>query len=59
MKEKISNATEQAAGKLKEGVGRANDDPDLEAEGRGDHASGKVKQAGENIKDAAKDVFGR
>jgi uncharacterized protein YjbJ (UPF0337 family) len=59
LKDKISNATEDATGKVKETVGRANGDRDLEAEGRGDQASSNVKKAGENIKDAAKDVIGR
>ena len=46
-------------GKAKEGAGRATDDPELEAEGRTDQASGSVKQAGEKVKDAAKSVFGK
>ncbi|PSK65500.1 hypothetical protein B0E53_02557 [Micromonospora sp. MH33] len=52
--DKISNASEEAAGKLKEGTGRATHDERLEAEGRGDQASANVKQAGEKIKDALK-----
>ncbi|MFI6821587.1 CsbD family protein [Micromonospora sp. NPDC050187] len=49
--DKINNASEQATGKVKEGVGRATDDERLEAEGRQDQASGHLKQAGEKIKD--------
>ncbi|GIJ10596.1 CsbD family protein [Micromonospora andamanensis] len=52
--DKISNASEEATGKLKEGAGRATDDEQLEAEGRGDQTSANVKQAGEKIKDAFK-----
>ena len=52
--DKIDNATENTAGKVKEGVGRATDDERLEAEGRNEQASAKVKQAGEKIKDAFK-----
>ncbi|MGS2615519.1 CsbD family protein [Micromonospora sp. LZ34] len=52
--DKINNATENAAGKLKEGAGRATDDERLEAEGRNDQASANLKQAGEKIKDAFK-----
>ncbi|WBB51896.1 CsbD family protein [Verrucosispora sp. WMMA2044] len=52
--DKISNASEEATGKVKEGAGRATDDEQLEAEGRGDQASANVKQAGEKIKDAFK-----
>jgi uncharacterized protein YjbJ (UPF0337 family) len=52
--DKISNASEEAAGKVKEAGGRATDNEELEAEGRGDQASANVKQAGEKIKDVFK-----
>ncbi|GAA4573217.1 CsbD family protein [Micromonospora coerulea] len=52
--DKIDNASENTAGKVKEGLGRATDDERLEAEGRNDQASAKLKQAGEKIKDAFK-----
>ena len=52
--DKIGNATENTAGKVKEGVGRATDNERLEAEGRNDQASANLKQAGEKIKDAFK-----
>ncbi|MFF3853830.1 CsbD family protein [Micromonospora sp. NPDC002575] len=52
--DKIANASEDAAGKLKEGAGRATDDERLEAEGRNDQAKASLKQAGEKIKDAFK-----
>ncbi|GAB3351522.1 MULTISPECIES: CsbD family protein [Micromonospora] len=52
--DKIDNATENTAGKVKEGVGRATDDERLEAEGRNDQAAANLKQAGEKIKDAFK-----
>ena len=52
--DKIDNKAQEAAGKVKEGVGKATDDERLEAEGRGDQALSKVKQAGEKIKDAFK-----
>ena len=52
--DKISNATEEAAGKFKEGAGRATDDEQLEAEGKADQTSANVKQAGEKIKDIFK-----
>ncbi|WP_111768802.1 CsbD family protein [Nakamurella deserti] len=51
--DKIENAGQQAAGKIKEGVGKATDDKSLEAEGHGDQAGANVKQAGEKAKDAA------
>ncbi|MFI6243187.1 CsbD family protein [Micromonospora sp. NPDC050795] len=52
--DKISNASEKATGKLKEGAGKATDDENLEAEGRGDQTKANAKQAGEKIKDAFK-----
>jgi uncharacterized protein YjbJ (UPF0337 family) len=52
--DKISNEAEELKGRAKETVGRATDDPDLEAEGRADRASGALKQAGEKIKDVFK-----
>lgn len=55
--DKIKNATEEATGKIKEKTGEATGDRDLQAEGAGEQASANVKQAGEKIKDAAKDAF--
>ncbi len=52
--DKIDNASEKAAGKLKEGAGRATDDERLEAEGRADQTGANLKQAGEKVKDAFK-----
>ena len=52
--DKINNATEDTAGKVKEGAGRATDNERLEAEGRNDQAKANLKQAGEKIKDAFK-----
>ena len=55
--DKIQNAGEEAAGKVKEATGKATDNESLEAEGKGDQASANVKQAGEKAKDAVKNVF--
>jgi uncharacterized protein YjbJ (UPF0337 family) len=49
--DKIDNAAENLGGKVKEGVGRATDDEQLETEGKTDQAKASVKQAGEKIKD--------
>ncbi len=49
--DKAKNKVEELQGQGKETVGRATDDPDLEAEGKADQASGNVKQAGEKVKD--------
>jgi uncharacterized protein YjbJ (UPF0337 family) len=45
---------EPAAGKIKEGAGKATDDKELEAEGKGDQAKSNIKRAGEKIKDGFK-----
>ena len=52
--DKIGNHAEDLKGKAKEALGDANDDPELEAEGKGDQAKSDIKQAGEKIKDAFK-----
>jgi uncharacterized protein YjbJ (UPF0337 family) len=55
--DKIDNQAEVLKGKVKEAAGRATHDPELEAEGTGNQATGHLKQAGEKVKDAVKDVF--
>jgi len=55
--DKIQNAGEEGAGKVKEATGRATDNQSLEAEGKADQASANIKQAGEKAKDAVKDVM--
>lgn len=52
--DKVDNKAEEVGGKVKEGVGKATDDEQLEAEGKADQTSAKVKQAGEAIKDIFK-----
>ena len=47
--DKIGNAGEDAAGKVKEATGKATGNESLEAEGKGDQVSANVKQAGEKI----------
>ncbi|MCG2247389.1 CsbD family protein [Staphylococcus epidermidis] len=48
---------EQAKGNIKETVGNATDNKELEKEGKGDKASGKAKEAVENVKEKANDVI--
>lgn len=48
---------EQAKGNIKETVGNATDNKDLENEGKKDKASGKAKEAVENVKDKANDII--
>jgi uncharacterized protein YjbJ (UPF0337 family) len=54
--DKISNKTEELAGKAKEFVGDKTDNERLRQEGIADQDSSHVKQAGEHIKDALHDV---
>ncbi|GAB32876.1 hypothetical protein GOOTI_031_00240 [Gordonia otitidis NBRC 100426] len=52
--DKAKNAAEDAVGKVKEAVGDATDNSNLEAEGKKDQGSAGVKKVGENIKDTFK-----
>lgn len=52
--DKVENATQDTTGKVKEGVGKATDDEQLETEGKKDQAGASVKKAGEKIKDVFK-----
>ncbi|MEV7965933.1 CsbD family protein [Sphaerisporangium sp. NPDC088356] len=54
--DKISNKAEELKGKVKKGVGDATGDDELRAEGEADETKGNMKQAGERVKDAAKNV---
>ena len=55
--DKIEHAAEEAKGKVKEGFGKATDNERVEAEGQADQASANVKQAGDDVADAAKKAF--
>ncbi len=65
-RDELEGKFDQAKGKVKEGVGRALDDRDLEAEGNADHAGGEVQEGfgkvrrkvGETIEDIG-DSIGR
>jgi uncharacterized protein YjbJ (UPF0337 family) len=54
--DKISNKVEELKGRVKEGVGDATDNEQLQGEGKADQAKGNLKQAGEKVKDAVKGV---
>ena len=54
--DKLRNRLQMGRGRTKQEAGRAARDPYLEAEGRGERVKGGVKQAGERLKDAGKDV---
>lgn len=52
--DKARNKGEEAKGKLKEKAGDVTGDRELKQEGRKDQSKSKMKQAGENVKDAIK-----
>jgi uncharacterized protein YjbJ (UPF0337 family) len=52
--DRAAHKATEVKGKVKEGVGQATDDQELEAEGQADQAKGNLKQAGDKIKDAFK-----
>lgn len=54
--DKISNKTQETAGKIKEKTGDATDNETLQDEGLKDQAVAKAKQAGERAKDEVKDI---
>ena len=55
MADKADHKAEELKGKAKETAGRALDDKELEAQGKGDQTKSNVKQAGEKLKDAVTD----
>ncbi|POH58314.1 CsbD family protein [Arthrobacter glacialis] len=57
--DKISNTAQEVAGKAEELFGVATHNEDLRAEGDRVQDDAKAKQAREDAKDAAKDVFGK
>ena len=54
--DKISNAAEEAGGKVKEKTGESTGDRNLQAEGVGEQSEANLKQSGEKVKDAAQGV---
>ena len=52
--DKAAHKATEVKGKVKENVGQATGDEELEAEGQTDQAKGNLKQAGDKIKDAFK-----
>ena len=52
--DKFDNKSEELKGQAKEKTGKATDDEQLEAEGKGDQTGANLKQAGEKVKDAFK-----
>jgi uncharacterized protein YjbJ (UPF0337 family) len=54
--DKARNEAEELKGRTKEWVGDKTDNERLEAEGAADRAKANAKQAGEHVKDAARDA---
>ncbi|MGH3279192.1 MAG: CsbD family protein [Trebonia sp.] len=54
--DKLRNKLMMGKGRAKQTVGRAADDPSLEAEGQSERIGGAGRQVGEQAKDAAKNV---
>lgn len=52
--DKAAGKATEVKGKVKEGLGKATGDEELEAEGQVDQAKGDLKQAAEKVKDAFK-----
>jgi len=55
--DRLSNAAEDAKGRLKEGVGKATNDEQLEAEGNVDQAKASAKDKVEDAKDAVAEKY--
>ncbi len=53
----MSDKTEDLKGRVKEGIGAATDDKDLEREGKADRSSAAVKEKVDDVVDAVKDKF--
>jgi uncharacterized protein YjbJ (UPF0337 family) len=54
--DKAKNKAEELKGDMKEKIGDATDNERLQAEGATEKAEAKAKQAGEHVKDAARDT---
>jgi uncharacterized protein YjbJ (UPF0337 family) len=54
--DKASNKLQDVKGKVKETVGKATGDEDLENEGKTDQVKASVKDVGEKVKDAASEI---
>ena len=57
--DKVNNKVEELGGKAKEAAGNATDNEQWQAEGRAEQGKAGLKQAGEKVKDAVKNTFGK
>jgi len=53
-KEHVTGKMDEVKGKVKQGIGKATDNPNLQGEGVVDETKGKVKQGYGDVKDAIK-----
>ncbi len=56
MSDKAKGVGNEIAGKVKEGVGKATGNDNMEADGAGQKVKGQAQQAVGNLKDAAKNL---
>lgn len=54
--DKAKDKLEKTVGRAKEQTGKATDNRSLEAEGKGDQASGSIKEAGHDLQNKAKEA---
>jgi uncharacterized protein YjbJ (UPF0337 family) len=57
--DKAKNLADKAAGSIKETTGKVKGDESLRREGKADQAKADLRQSGEKIKDALRDVSDR
>ncbi|MGH3769834.1 MAG: CsbD family protein [Pseudonocardiaceae bacterium] len=58
LQDKIANAAKVLKGKAKEAIGKVTGNPRLKLDGKMDKGIGRLKQAGEKVKDSGRDIFG-
>ena len=58
-KDTVKGAAKDAAGSVKEAVGKATGNEKLQAEGAAEQVAGKVQKGVGNLKDAARDALKR
>jgi uncharacterized protein YjbJ (UPF0337 family) len=56
-KDRITGATKEAKGTVKDAIGRATGDDNLQAEGKADKAQGKVQSAISGVMDAVRNAL--
>jgi uncharacterized protein YjbJ (UPF0337 family) len=58
-KDRIVGGAKKVTGAIKEGVGRATNDPKTIAEGQQEKGEGRIQSAIGKVKDAAREIAGR